>query len=127
MNKTIVLPQQLHDEVRALTRELGFTNFEAAVCFLLQSAVLSERIMFVVRLYQNNKKTLRQCAELLEVDLEGMIDILCALRIPFNGDLEHQIATVKKLAPKTRRTILKKKQRAQHKRAAPRKKAAAAK
>ena len=58
-----------------------------------------ERKIFVARLYQDKKKTLRQCAELLQIDLEQMIDVLREFRIPFHhDDIAEQLKTARKLA-----------------------------
>jgi len=104
MTESVVLPQNLRDEIQALTRDLGFTTPQATVQYLLQNAVASEKKLLVIRMYQNNQKTLRQCAELLHIDLEEMIDTLRDFRIPFNDDIEQQMGNVKRLVQKVRRT-----------------------
>jgi len=40
----------------------------------------------VAKLYQKRRKTLRQCAELLNVDLEEMMEILRGFNIPCSAD-----------------------------------------
>lgn len=49
-----------------------------------------EKQLRVAKLYCEEKKTLRQCAELMEVDLENMIDILRDLNIPLEVDSSPQ-------------------------------------
>lgn len=39
----------------------------------------------IAHLYCNGKKTLRQCAELLDMDLEGMMEVLYKLDIPLDA------------------------------------------
>ena len=53
---------------------------------LLRDSITREKQLRVAQLYSKGKKTLRQCAELLEVDLEEMIDILRDLKIPLEAD-----------------------------------------
>lgn len=100
MIETVVVPQNLQDDIHALTRDLGLTTPEATVQYLLQNAVAKEKKLLVLRMYQNHQKTLRQCAELLHIDLEEMIDTMRDFRIPFNDDIDQQIETVKRLAQK---------------------------
>jgi predicted HTH domain antitoxin len=97
MKNTIVLPKNLHDEVQVLTRDLGLESTEATVQFLLQKAIEEQRKLRVVRLYQNRRKTMRQCAEMLNVDPEEMIDILRDFRVSFNDDLDQQIQSLENI------------------------------
>jgi rRNA maturation endonuclease Nob1 len=61
-------------------------------------AVEREKKLQVARLYQNRKKTVRQCAEMLNVDPEEMMDILIEFRISFgHDDIEQQLETVEKI------------------------------
>jgi len=39
----------------------------------------------IAHLYCNGKKTLQQCAELLDMDIERMMDVLYKLDIPLDG------------------------------------------
>jgi len=59
---------------------------------------MMKREFRVARLYQNRQKTMRQCVEMLSVDLEEMMDILIELGIPFgHDDLEDQLKSVEKV------------------------------
>jgi len=97
MNETFTLPSQLHDEIKTLTHDLGLKSHEATVQYLLQNAIAREKKLLVVQMYGNNQKTLRQCAELLNIDLEEMIDILRDFRVSFNDDLAEQLEAAHKL------------------------------
>jgi len=44
-----------------------------------------ERELRVARLYQRGRKTLRQCAEMLGTDVEGMMNILREFSIPLSN------------------------------------------
>jgi predicted HTH domain antitoxin len=101
MTKTFTLPSKLTDEINTLRRDLGLGDVEATIQYLLQNAIAREKRHVVVRLYQNRQKTLRQCAEMLNVDLEEMMDILRDFNISFNDDLSQQLKTVKKLVKKS--------------------------
>lgn len=98
MNENITLPPQLRDDIQSLTRDLGLVNSDATVQYLLQKAVEREKKFLVASLYQKGQKTMRQCAALLNVDLEEMIDILRDFEIPFHDDITQQIETAHKLA-----------------------------
>lgn len=103
MTQTITLPQNLVNDADALKQDLGFGDVEATIKYLLQTAIARERKLLVARLYQNRQKTLRQCAEILNVDLEEMMDILIELGISFgHDDLPQQLETAKKLAQEMR-------------------------
>jgi predicted HTH domain antitoxin len=102
MTESFTLPPQIRDEVQILTRDLGLASPEATIQYLLQNAIEREKKFLVVRLYQNRQKTMRQCAELLGVDLEEMIDILRDFGVSFNDDLPQQLETAKKLAQEMR-------------------------
>jgi hypothetical protein len=47
----------------------------------------NDRKLNVAKLYQRGRKTLRQCAELMGVDLRQMMDILYKLDIPLDGSI----------------------------------------
>jgi len=96
MNNTFTLSKDLIDAVDGLRRDLGFDNVDSTIQYLLHNAVDRERKLIVTRLYQNDQKTMRQCAELLGVDLEEMINILRELHVSFNDDLAEQLEAVKK-------------------------------
>jgi energy-converting hydrogenase A subunit M len=103
MNQTITLPQNLVSDIDALKQHLGFGDVEATTTYLLQTAIERERKLLVARYYQNRQKTMRQCAEMLNVDLEEMMDILRELGISFgHDDLPQQLETAKKLAQQMR-------------------------
>jgi len=97
MNETITLPPQLRDEIQTLTRDLGLVSHDATVQYLLQKAVEREKKFLVASLYQKGQKTMRQCAALLKVSLEEMIDILRDFEIPFHDDITQQLETANKL------------------------------
>lgn len=98
MTQTFALPKNLVDEIDALRHDLGFGDVQTTIQYLLQNAIANERKVFVARLYHNRQKTMRQCAAMLNVDLEEMIGILQELEIPFHDDLEQQLQTVNELA-----------------------------
>jgi predicted HTH domain antitoxin len=103
MNQTFTLPASLVNDVDMLKRNLGLGNLEATIKHLLKLAVAREKKILVARLYQNRQKTLRQCAEILNVELEEMIDILNELGIPFiHDDLSQQLETANKLIKEMR-------------------------
>jgi len=99
MTENFILPSQLRDDVQTLTRDLGLANPEATIQYLLQTAIAREKKFLIVRLYQKRQKTMRQCAELLGINLEEMIDILRDFGVSFNDDLEQQLEAAKKLVP----------------------------
>jgi len=98
MNHTFTLSQDLIDNIDGLRRDLGFDNVDSTIQYLLRNAVDRERKLIVTRLYQNDQKTMRQCAELLGVDLEEMMNILREFKVSFNDDLAEQLETVKKFS-----------------------------
>lgn len=87
----------MRDEIQILTRDLGLVSSEATVQYLLQKAIARERKFLVASLYQKGQKTMRQCAALLNVDLETMMDILRDFDIPFHDNIAQQIETAQKL------------------------------
>jgi hypothetical protein len=103
MNHTFTLPSSLVDDIDLLKRNWGLENTKATVKHLLKLAVAREKKFLIARLYQNRQKTMRQCAEMLNVDLETMMDILIELNIPFGqDDLPQQLETVNKLVKEMR-------------------------
>ncbi len=127
MTETIALTQSLRAEVHALTRNLGFKTPEATIHYLLNNAIQNEKRLHVARLYQQGQKTLRQCAELLHVDLEEMIDILRDFRIPLDDDLGQRLETVKRLVQQIRPARRGKRKPAANKRTTSRKKSSVVK
>ncbi len=127
MTETIALTGSIRDEVHALTRNLGFKTPRATILYLLNNAIQTEKKLHIARLYQKGQKTLRQCAELLHVDLEEMIDTLRDFRIPLDDDMEQQIATLRNLSRKTGPVNPKKRKLAANKRTASLKKSAVSK
>ena len=108
MNHTFTLPKNLLDDIEALKRNLGMNNVDTTIKYLLKNAVVREKKLLVARLYQDRRKTLRQCAEMLNVDLEEMMNILRDFRIPFGqDDLAQQLKIVKKLAKQMRTETVK--------------------
>jgi predicted HTH domain antitoxin len=99
MSQTFTLPKNLIDDINILKQNLGLKDVEATIKYLLKKAVVQERKFLVARLYQNRQKTLRQCANILNVELEEMIDVLNEFGIPFHhDDLQQQLETVNRLA-----------------------------
>jgi hypothetical protein len=82
MKITISLPDKLAAELDALTHKNGRSHRTRLIQKLLSDSIAREKRWRVAQLYIKGKKTLRQCADLLGVDLEGMIDILQDLNIP---------------------------------------------
>jgi len=82
MNITISLSDKLAAELDELTHQNGRTNRARLIQKFLRNSIMREKQWRVAQLYVKGKKTLRQCAEPLEVDLEGMIDILHELNVP---------------------------------------------
>ena len=82
MKITISLSDKLAAELDQLTHPNGRLNRTRLIQKLLRDSIMREKKRRVAQLYVKGKKTLRQCAELLEVDLEGMIDMLYELNIP---------------------------------------------
>lgn len=102
MKQTLTLPSNLAAAVETLKHNLGLKNLEATIQHLLQNAIAHEKKHAVVRLYQKRQKTMRQCAELLNVDLEEMIDILRDFNVSFNDDLSQQLKAVDRLTREMR-------------------------
>lgn len=98
MNQTFALPQNLVNDIDTLKQKLGFGDVEATIKYLVQTAIERENKLEVARLYQNRRKTLRQCAEMLNIDLEEMMDLLVQFGIPFgHDDIAQQLETVNQL------------------------------
>jgi hypothetical protein len=85
MKITISLPKTLVAELDELIHQNGRLNRNRIIQKFLRDSVARERQMRVAKLYCKGRKTLRQCAELLGVDLRQMIDILYNLDIPLDG------------------------------------------
>ncbi len=99
MNQTFTLPQSLAGDIEKLKGVLGLENLDATIQYLLKTAVSRERALGVVRLYQSQQKTLRQCAEALNIELDEMIEILQEHGVAFHhDDLPQQFEVVNRLA-----------------------------
>ena len=99
MNQTFTLPQNLAADIERLKGVLGLDNLETTIEYLLKTAVSRERVLGVVRSYQNQQKTLRQCAEALNVELDEVIEILQEHGVVFHhDDLPQQLEVVNRLA-----------------------------
>lgn len=85
MKITISLSDRLIEELDELLSHNGRHTRNRLIQKLLRDSIAREKQMRVARLYCNEKKTLRQCAEILGVDLEEMMDILRRLNIPLDG------------------------------------------
>lgn len=98
MNQTFTLPQNLAADIESLKGALGLDNLEATIEYLLETAVSREKALGVVRSYQNQQKTLRQCAEALHVELDEMIEILQEHGVLFHhDDMPQQLEAVNRL------------------------------
>lgn len=98
MNQTFTLPQNLAADIEKLKGVLGLDNLETTIEYLLKSAVSRERVLGVVKSYQNQQKTLRQCAEALNVELDEMIEVLREHGVAFHhDDLSQQLEVVNRL------------------------------
>jgi hypothetical protein len=87
MKITISLSESLAAELDELiSKKNGQANRGRVIQKLLRDSLIREKQTRVAKLYVNGKKTLRQCAELLGVDLEGMIDILQDLNLPLEPE-----------------------------------------
>jgi len=86
MKIIVSLSDKLAAELDELAYKNGRSNRSRLIQRLLGDSIKREKQWRVAQLYVKGKKTLRQCAELLDVDLEGMIDILQDLKIPLEGD-----------------------------------------
>lgn len=86
MKIMISLSDQLAVELDELASKNGRSNRSQLIQKLLADSIKREKQRRIAQLYVKGKKTLRQCAELLDVDLEGIIDILQDLKIPLEGD-----------------------------------------
>ncbi len=85
MKITISLPEKLISELDELASNNGRSTRDHTIQKLLQDSVSREKQWRVAQLYVKGKKTLRQCASLLGIDLEGMMDVLYKLDIPLDG------------------------------------------
>jgi len=84
MNITINLPRDVITEVDVLTKKKKFVNRRQTLRNLVLQSLEKEKKLQVAKLYQKRRKTLRQCAELLSVDLEEMMEILRGFNIPLS-------------------------------------------
>ena len=85
MKITISLPDKLISELDELASNNGRSTRDRTIQRLLLDSISREKQWRVAQLYVKGKKTLRQCAELLGIDLEGMMDVLYKLDIPLDG------------------------------------------
>jgi len=69
---------------------------------LLRDSIAREKQARVAQLYVKGKKTLRQCAEILEIDFEAMIDLLRSLNIPLDDGRSPQNKMALKIARQIR-------------------------
>jgi predicted HTH domain antitoxin len=94
MKITISLPDKLAAELDELAHMNGRSSRNRMIQKLLRDSIVREKQWRVAQRYVEGKKTLRQCAELLGVDLEGMINILQDLNIPLEVEdsPQHKLA-----------------------------------
>jgi predicted HTH domain antitoxin len=96
MNVTITLPKEVIAEVDALTKEKKLPNRKQTLRDLILKSLEKERRLRVAKLYQKRRKTLRQCAEMLNVDIEEMMEILREYNVPLsNGSAEDIFKSLK--------------------------------
>jgi len=85
MKITLSLSDQLVTELDELLSFNGHDDRNRLIQKLLRESVAGQKQRHVAQLYCDGKKTLRQCAEILGVDLRKMMDILRRLNIPLDG------------------------------------------
>jgi predicted HTH domain antitoxin len=85
MKVTLSLSDQLVAELDELLSFNGHYDRNRLIQKLLRESVAGQKQRHVAHLYRDGKKTLRQCAEILGVDLREMMDILRRLNIPLDG------------------------------------------
>jgi len=102
MNITVSLPKTLVAELDSLAPKNGRSRRNYMIQKLLQESITREKQRRVAQLYCKGKKTLRQCAELLGVDLWEMIDIMRDLNIPLDGGCSPQNDMALKIARQMR-------------------------
>lgn len=96
MNVTITLPKDVIAEVDAVTKEKKFLNRKQTIRSLVLDSLEKERKLRVAKLYQKRRKTLRQCAEMLDVDIEEMMEILRECNVPLsNGSADDIFKSLK--------------------------------
>jgi predicted HTH domain antitoxin len=96
MNVTITLPKDVIAEVDVLTKEKKFVNRRQTLRNLILKSLDKERKLRVAKLYQKRRKTLRQCAEILGIDIEEMMEILYEFNIPLsNGSADDILKNIK--------------------------------
>jgi len=96
MNITITLPKHAIAEVDALAKEKKNISRKRTLRKLVLQSLETERKRRIARLYQRGRKTLRQCAEMLGTDVEGMMKILYDLDIPLsNGSADDFLKNLK--------------------------------
>jgi hypothetical protein len=81
MKMNISLPDTLVAELDGLLPKNGRASRNRMIQKLLRESIQREKQMRVAQLYCKGKKTLRQCAEMLGVDVIEMMDILYNLNI----------------------------------------------
>ena len=85
MKLTISLPDKLIAELDELGSTNGRSKRDRTIQKLLRDSITREKQMRIAKLYCDGKKTLRQCAELLGVELWEFMDILYKLDIPLDA------------------------------------------
>ncbi|MCI0697003.1 hypothetical protein L0337_33980 [candidate division KSB1 bacterium] len=85
MKITISLSDRLVEELDELLSHNGRHTRNRLIQKLLRESITREKQLRVAKLYWEGKKTLRQCAEILGIDLEEMMDVLCRFNIPLDG------------------------------------------
>jgi len=102
MKITISMPENLIAELDELKNQNGRSNRSRLIQKLLRDSIAREKQARVAQLYVKGKKTLRQCAEILGIDLEEMIDLLRTFNIPLDGGRSPQNKMALKIARQIR-------------------------
>jgi len=102
MKIIISMPKPLMAELDELKNQNGRSTRSRLIQKLLRDSLAREKQARVAQLYVKGKKTLRQCAEILEIDLEAMIDLLRGLNIPLDDGRSPQNKMALKIARQIR-------------------------
>ncbi|MGH7492629.1 MAG: hypothetical protein ACREOO_09560 [bacterium] len=90
MKLKITISDRLVRQMDELFPRNGGSSRERTIQKLLRESLLREKQKRVAKLYYQGKKTLRQCAALLNVELQELMEIFCDLGIPLDGSRSPQ-------------------------------------
>ena len=96
------MPENLIVELDELKNQNGRSTRSRLIQKLLRESIVREKQARVAQLYVKGKKTLRQCAEVLNIDLKEMIDLLRSLNIPLDDERSPQNKMALKIARQIR-------------------------